>query len=89
MTFNPKTDMTTEGPFSDFERRMFRQIIDAATPGPWYDDGRGFVCDSTVKAFTPNTLHGGPYLRPGDCNFAATFDPPTVRRLLDAYEASL
>jgi len=69
-----------------------RRIAEAATPGPWrirtdprYDDADRFVIASADRDHIVETTQGGSWTDEDLANarYISTFDPPTVRALLD------
>jgi hypothetical protein len=58
-----------------------RQIVAAATSGPWVADPRDGVC--SADGFTVN-----PEVPGSDADYCATFDPPTVAALLEVAESA-
>src|SRR5690349_19793113 len=65
---------------SDLDYVALRKVAEAATPGPWdsdtkTEDGKTLVCHGL-------SLVVGTHVA-ADADHIATFDPPTVLRLLD------
>ena len=77
-----------------------RQVSEAATPGPWWWERRNGVSTATVwsrgKGLVNSVARMGrrdvrPEVREehaANAEFIATFDPPTVKALLDVAEAA-
>ena len=76
-----------------------REIIDAATPGPWSaDEGfckedfaivgadDSFVCEAPASRYDSCTIYEG---NPADARFIATFDPETAREVVGLLEEAL